>query len=392
MTYLRAIRIRNFKAVRDSGLIRLTSLTAFVGNNGAGKSSLMEALETYQNVVTEGVDAAMARFNGMEHVRHKAAKYFVQQGLSDPEKQKDPISIYFRAAVPDIGQTRVTLRMNVKGKPGQFTPYIQSEVVKFGDTELIRDFRGAAQTYGEGRSFVTPVDETRQLYSSLDRWQFLSLNPDVMGAARAQQRVRGQVRLLRDGSNLAGYLLDLSQRAPTVLNGIVEAMQFILPYAKDIRSNALDSEIDRRVLLDLAEANFRIPGWLFSSGTLRALAIIALLRDPDPPPVIFIEEIENGLDPRTVGLLVEEIRKALKSKKTQVICTTHSPYLLDCLPLRFVVVVERGENGSPMFWRPDDDQSLTGWKDDFATGHLYTMGKLSRGVSVKSSRRGEAKG
>ena len=57
MTYLRAIRVRNFKAVRDSGLIRLTPLTVFVGNNGVSKSSLMEALETYQSVVTAPIRA-----------------------------------------------------------------------------------------------------------------------------------------------------------------------------------------------------------------------------------------------------------------------------------------------------------------------------------------------
>ena len=50
-----------------------------------------------------------------------------------------------------------------------------------------------------------------------------------------------------------------------------------------------------------------VPGWLLSTGTLRILALLACLRHPDPPPLLVVEEIENGLDPRTIHLLVEEI-------------------------------------------------------------------------------------
>ncbi|HKV39440.1 MAG TPA: AAA family ATPase [Blastocatellia bacterium] len=50
--------------------------------------------------------------------------------------------------------------------------------------------------------------------------------------------------------------------------------------------------------MQLSEGKFRVPGWVLSQGTLRPLALLALLRHPMPPPLIVIEEIENGLDPR----------------------------------------------------------------------------------------------
>ncbi len=56
---LRSFRLRNFKAVRDSGVIRFDPLTVFIGNNGSGKSSITEGLETLQSIIEHGLDKAM---------------------------------------------------------------------------------------------------------------------------------------------------------------------------------------------------------------------------------------------------------------------------------------------------------------------------------------------
>ena len=52
--FLSSVSIANFKAVRKSGTVKLTPLTVFIGNNGSGKSSLIEGLETYQETVSRG--------------------------------------------------------------------------------------------------------------------------------------------------------------------------------------------------------------------------------------------------------------------------------------------------------------------------------------------------
>jgi predicted ATPase len=124
---------------------------------------------------------------------------------------------------------------------------------------------------------------------------------------------------------------------------------------------------------------FDLRGWVLSTGTLRVLALLACLRHPTKaPPVLFVEEIENGLDPRTVGLLVEEIRSAVESGSTQVIATTHSPYLLDKLSLSQLVLAERAADEPPRFTRPSDDKEVRAWSKEFAPGKLYSMGTLSK--------------
>jgi AAA15 family ATPase/GTPase len=52
--------LKNFKAVQNSKSIRFTPLTVFIGNNGSGKSSIVEAMETFQSIVLKGLDEAMA--------------------------------------------------------------------------------------------------------------------------------------------------------------------------------------------------------------------------------------------------------------------------------------------------------------------------------------------
>lgn len=114
--------------------------------------------------------------------------------------------------------------------------------------------------------------------------------------------------------------------------------------------------------------------WLLSQ---KRLPLIATLLDPDPPPVVFIEEVENGLDPRTVGLVVDLMRAAAKSGRSQIIATTHSPYLLDMLDLDDVLLCERGEKGPAFSW-PGSKAEMQTWRDNFMPGRLYTMNALQK--------------
>ena len=114
------------------------------------------------------------------------------------------------------------------------------------------------------------------------------------------------------------------------------------------------------------------PGWVLSTGTLKILALLAVFRNPEPSPLIVIEELENGLDPRTIHLVVEEIRSYLEEGKGQVLITTHSPYLLDLLHISQIVFVER-KDGAVVFSRPGEDAEVKEWSKTFAPGQLYTQ-------------------
>jgi predicted ATPase len=353
-------------------VVKLGPLTAFIGHNGAGKSSLIEALETWQAIVRDGLDVAMQRWFGIEHARHKGQE--AKERLGEPV---NPISFELALGPSPRKVSRVTLAVN--NDPAANQMFIVDERVSFPDkTFMERNPKGATQTYGKGRSILNAPDaDLAGIASHILDWQFLTLVPDRMGLPVPQQRTGGGVRLSRDGSNIADFLLDLRRQDQNAFDGIVETMAYVLPYAKDIQPSLTSSEIERKAWLQLTEADFKVPGWMLSTGTLRLLALLALLRHPKPPPLIVVEEIENGLDPRSIHLIVEEIRNAVLDGTTQVVLTTHSPYLLDLLTLDHLVLVERDGKGHPVFRRPADDNSLAKWAEDFAPGKLYTMGSLS---------------
>ena len=75
-----------------------------------------------------------------------------------------------------------------------------------------------------------------------------------------------------------------------------------------------------------------MPALSLSDGTLRFAAIAAALFEPDPPSVLLVEEIENGVNATRLRLLAELLRQRSSRGKPQVLVTTHSPLLLAYLP------------------------------------------------------------
>ncbi len=378
---LQSVRIRNFKAIRDSGNLKLTPFTVFIGNNGSGKSSLLEGLETLRTFVTSDIDAAMQMWRGIEHVRNKAKQRQTRFAESGQERSSKPIE--FRMRGRRQGKTFATESIiNERGRENEL--FVEREQVKIGRMLSKRDEDGRFREEGGTKPHAGRVPLSKSLLNVylkeyIESWQFLALWPQAMGNPVPQTRTRGQVALAKDGANIAEYLMDIRQRDQAVFEEILERLKWVLPYAADLQP-VLTSELERTVYLQMTEGQFKVPGWLLSTGTLRILSLLAVLRHPMPPPLIVVEEIENGLDPRTIHLLLDEIRDATQEGRTQVIVTTHSPYFLDLVPLQTLVLVEREEGGEPVFWRPSDVREVREWAKRFAPGELYTTGRLRREV------------
>ncbi len=125
--FLNSVRIENFKAVRKSGTVTLTPLTVFIGNNGSGKSSLIEGLETYQETVSRGLDAAIGRWLGFEYVWNKRARHNQKHVGTEDGTYENPMVFVFNGRVL---RGSFTVRMEISADPGINGVRIEKESLK----------------------------------------------------------------------------------------------------------------------------------------------------------------------------------------------------------------------------------------------------------------------
>lgn len=176
-------------------------------------------------------------------------------------------------------------------------------------------------------------------------------------------------RLEEDFSNL-GLFLSRLRKTPRVKRAI-------LKHLGDLYDGLADFEPvveGGTVQVFFTEDDFSIPATRLSDGTLRYLCLLAILLDPEPPPLICIEEPELGLHPDILPGLADLLVEA--SNRTQIIVTTHSDILVDAMTQRpeAVIVCEKYDGQTQM--RRLNKNDLAGWLDRYRLGQLWTKGEI----------------
>ena len=117
-----------------------------------------------------------------------------------------------------------------------------------------------------------------------------------------------------------------------------------------------------------------VPATRLSDGTLRYLCLLAILSDPEPPPLICIEEPELGLHPDILPKVADLLRAA--SQHTQLIVTTHSDILVDAMTdcPEAVVVCEKHDGKTEM--KRQSATELKVWLEKYRLGQLWIDGQL----------------
>lgn len=137
---------------------------------------------------------------------------------------------------------------------------------------------------------------------------------------------------------------------------------------------------DGRLLLQIKDAPFAEPvlSRFASDGTLKLLAYLIVLHDPDPPQFIGIEEPENFLHPRLLPDLAEECRAA--TERSQLLATTHSPFFVNGLRPEEVRILYRDEQGHTQSVRAADAPGIPEFLSAGASlGHLWLEGRFGVG-------------
>jgi predicted ATPase len=161
------------------------------------------------------------------------------------------------------------------------------------------------------------------------------------------------------------------------LRGFPKAKTEIRLHLRDLYDGLDDFDVSVRggtVEVFLTEGDFVFPASRLSDGTLRYLCLLAILCDPNPPPLICLEEPELGLHPDLLPRLADLLLAA--SQRTQLVVTTHSDILIDSLTdhPEYVVVCEK-QNHQTTATRLSREK-LGDWLKDYRLGELWTRGQI----------------
>lgn len=417
MAILEGIQIQNYRALRDVtlGKIRyeheqdaLPRLITVIGVNGAGKSSLLDALGFLGDCLAEGAQVACDKVHrgGFEQIRTK--------GVADPIKFEiryketplsRPISYSLHIDCDEFGRAQVVyerLRQRRKGQshgqPYTFLELKEGVGYAWSGSTAVEPGSGTGaengETNDEGERIPVTMKDRQVLgiatlgaLANHDRvsgfrdfltgWYLSYFVPEL---ARTPAQSGADSHLDRKGENLSRYLQFIERNNPAGFKQVLARISKKIPGVRDITSEVAR---DRRLYLEFHMEGFESPFYQqdMSDGTLKMLAYLLLMEDPDPAPLIGIEEPENGLHHQLLTALALELKQyAAIAKGPQLLVTTHAPNFVDALTPDEVWILDKGADGYSKLVRASQIKGVSElYNEGVPMGSLWYSDHFGRG-------------
>ncbi|MCX6580971.1 MAG: AAA family ATPase [Candidatus Aminicenantes bacterium] len=407
MAKIEGIKIRNFKTLKDVTLGKLwnlqkaqplTPMTAVIGKNGVGKSTLFDAFGFLADCLKSGVEEAcdLRGRGGFERIRSLGQQGPIEFEVYYKEEGNAKITYEISIDLDSSGRPYVQkerLRQRRKGQkhgwPFSFLVLNEGKgIVWKGEKEGkqidedkalfdLREFMEAI-TKGENQeesreTEVVELEDKRKLGIAslgslkqhpristfrrfIEGWYLSYFTPD---AARSLPLAGPQKHLNIHGDNLGNVVQFMEREHAGRFKSILDRIARKIPGVDRIDTSKTP---DGRLLLQFNDKGFDDPFYAqqMSDGTLKVFAYLLLLEDPTPPPFLCIEEPENGLYHKLLETLAQEFREHATGQKggAQIFITTHQPYFVDALKPDEVWVLEKGADGFATIRRASDDETV----------------------------------
>lgn len=408
---LSSVRLERFKAAFEPNKVELHPFTILTGKNGSGKSTLLEALQWIDTTVRFDARRACERYYGIRdlvNLRSRASPAFFQLTV---------IWKYAEAGSEGLeDQTVIEYRVKVEQDRDGRTPIVAGEWLKQFNSEKVEWIHTKSQpkpkkgerqkptvrsprTLFPGTRYRIPFDEPDRLALARglglgrmhprdpfpairDFWEravFLRLSPNRLVQGSPAKRKSFDPLLDEEGQTLPALLRELRKDQ---MVDLIERIRAILPDIRGIHLERPAAGRDATVSYSLVErmpyvgragrSTFRVPAWMLSEGTRRITAILALLAREPAPSLLCIEEVENGLDPWTTLRILEELQSA-SDHGVQVLLSSHSPWLLDHVPIQNVLLASRVE-GETIYEPFDQSSRAQQFRGSIPAGTRYVQG------------------
>ncbi len=408
MAKIEGIRFTNYRVLRDVTLGKLwntphnqplTPMTAVIGKNGVGKSSLFDAFGFLADCLKLGVEEACDTRGrgGFDRIHSQGNKGPIEfEVYYREESSARPITYELAIDKDGSGRPYVSSERLRQRRRGQRRGWPFSFLIMEDGNGLVWKGEAQGQQIAENeeeesdilallKSLLHSEDEEsseREVIELQDKrklgiatlgalkqhprissfrqfiegWYLSYFTPD---AARSLPMAGPQRHLNVHGDNVGNVVQFMKREYPDrfdrILGGIAEKVPGI---------NHIDTErtADGRLLLRFNEKGFEDPLYAqqMSDGTLKVFAYLLMLEDPQPPPFICVEEPENGLYHKLLEVLADEFRSHATRRRngSQVFVTTHQPYFVNDLSPEETWVLEKEPDGFSNIRRASDDQTV----------------------------------
>ncbi len=390
--HIESISLKNFKAFRDAQMLDIPRFCVVVGANGTGKSTLFTVFEFLREALSSNVHTALVKVGGSRgfgEVRSRGATGNIEIEIKFRERDDAPLVTYFLSVGEEHGRPFVEreilkYRRGSGGQPWHFLDFSRGEGEAV--TNEIDDVTDVKQLVREPQKLKSPeilaikglaqferFPAVVALGTLIENWHMSDFH---INKARPQQEAGYAEHLSREGEYLSLVTEYLHNRHPQIFQTILQKLAERVPGISRVDAKTTE---EGRVLLRFQDGAFEDPflARYVSDGTIKMFAYLILLYDPDPHPLLCVEEPENQLYPSLLWELAEEFR-SYAERGGQVFVSSHSPDFLNAVRLdeMYWLVKEQGcttikrarDDAQVAAYMEDGDQLGYLWKQGFFTG------------------------
>ncbi len=393
---IKRLRVRNFKALRDVD-IKLTPVHVLIGPNDSGKTSILDALAALcRSVDHDLADAFLGAWKGTELVRNGQPDLSVSIAV---DFDSDVITAYrIDVLFARRGrQAKITEEGFKKGRAGPVFHDPPASDIFVGSTRV------RYQSEGPGYPDIHS-DKWHTIKSLLEGVHYYRWDPRFLALPVAPDTKRG-FRMESNGFGLALCLDNILGDNPDRFIQLQKRFTEIFPHITSMRLSpesayrAAVDDPDRVTMLQeadgkglyfkLRDADQWVPASQVSDGVLLVLAYLTILYLPQEkrPRVLLVEEPENGVHPKRLRDVLGVLRELIHEQShTQVILTTHSPYVLDLFSPEEATLCTMQADGEVKTTRLSESPAVRKQVDVFTLGEIWTsQGDEKIAVSQKAT-------
>lgn len=383
-----SLSIKNYKAFQNITINNIPKFCVFVGANGTGKSTLFDVFGFLRDSLKNNIRQSLQLRGGFKEVitrGHEDEEIYFEIKFRMKILDKERLVTYVLEIgldnnKPIVKREILRYKRGSQGSPFHFLDFkngkgyaiTNEEDFDKTDEQLTRE----EQTLEAADTLAIKGLGQFQRFKAASAFRLLIENWHVsdfhISAARGSKDAGYAEHLSTTGDNLPLVAQYIYENHKDIFEQILEKMKQRVPGVSKVEAKETE---DGRLILRFQDESFHDPfiSRYVSDGTIKMFAYLVLLQDPNPHPLLCVEEPENQLYPLLLQELAEEFEAYTRSEG-QVFVSTHSPDFLNAVDLDNIFWLEKYEGITKVYRASEQELLKNLFQEGDLPGYLWKQG------------------